>query len=213
MQIGQGHETGLVRTWDSNAVKKCNNFDAWWNCDINPVSCICNSSCIHLIYLDFYFRVTSLEPGQSYDCPSASEVTLNDMGKFYKYQTSIKYSKMRTVHNCYNILQKTWIVSPAACKPCLEPLLVFISDWASLTLRSTLINIKITITEENVLLLIISWARFLSLARGKLRLCSANHRPGYWSNLPCDWPSTAWAYSEQETENGPSYCTLPLDVP
>ena len=34
-------------------------------------------------------------------------------------------------------------------------------------------------------------------------LCSANHRPGYWSNLPCDWPSTAWAYSEQETENGP----------
>ena len=24
-----------------------------------------------------------------------------------------------------------------------------------------------------------------------------------WSNLPCDWPSTAWAYSEQETENGP----------
>ena len=35
------------------------------------------------------------------------------------------------------------------------------------------------------------------------RLCSANHRPGYWSNLPCDWLSTAWAYSEQETENGP----------
>ena len=28
-------------------------------------------------------------------------------------------------------------------------------------------------------------------------------RPGYWSNLPCHWPSTAWAYSEQETENGP----------
>ena len=46
-------------------------------------------------------------------------------------------------------------------------------------------------------------ARFLSLARSKLRLCSANHRPGYWSNLPCDWQSTAWAYSEQETENGP----------
>ena len=41
-----------------------------------------------------------------------------------------------------------------------------------------------------------TWARFLSLARSKLRLCPANHRPGYWSNLPCDWPSTAWAYSE-----------------
>ena len=38
-------------------------------------------------------------------------------------------------------------------------------------------------------------ACFLSLAQSKLRLCSANHRPGYWSNLPCDWPSTAWAYS------------------
>ena len=35
---------------------------------------------------------------------------------------------------------------------------------------------------------------FLSLARSKLRLCSVNHRPGYWSNLPCDWPGTAWAY-------------------
>ena len=45
--------------------------------------------------------------------------------------------------------------------------------------------------------------RFLSLARSKLRLCSANYRPGYWSNLPCDWQSTAWAYFEQETENGP----------
>ena len=44
---------------------------------------------------------------------------------------------------------------------------------------------------------------FLSHAWSELRLCSANHRTGYWSNLPCDWPSTAWAYSEQETENGP----------
>ena len=31
--------------------------------------------------------------------------------------------------------------------------------------------------------------RFLSLARSKLRLCSANHRPGYWSNLPYDGPA------------------------
>ena len=47
------------------------------------------------------------------------------------------------------------------------------------------------------------WVRFLSLARSKLRLCSANHRPSYWSNLPCDWLSTAWAYSKQGTEYGP----------
>ena len=38
-------------------------------------------------------------------------------------------------------------------------------------------------------------APFLSRALSKLRLCSANHRPGHWSNLPCDWLSTAWAYS------------------
>ena len=46
-------------------------------------------------------------------------------------------------------------------------------------------------------------AHFLSLSESKLRLCSANHRAGYFSNLPCDWPSTAWAYLKQETENGP----------
>ena len=55
--------------------------------------------------------------------------------------------------------------------------------------------------------------RFLSLPRSKLRLCSANHRPGYWSNLPCDWPSTAWAYSEQEPENRPCRCwAIPYDI-
>ena len=47
------------------------------------------------------------------------------------------------------------------------------------------------------------FARFLSLAGSKLRLCSANHRAGYFSNLACDWLSIDWAYSEQETENGP----------
>ena len=46
-------------------------------------------------------------------------------------------------------------------------------------------------------------AHFLSLARSKLRLCSANHRTGYFSNLACDWLSIVWAYSEQETENRP----------
>ena len=35
--------------------------------------------------------------------------------------------------------------------------------------------------------------RFLPLARGKLILCLANHRAGYWSNLPCKWLSTAYA--------------------
>ena len=48
-----------------------------------------------------------------------------------------------------------------------------------------------------------TWACFLSLAQNKLRLCSASHRAGYFSNLPCDWLSIVWAHSKQETENGP----------
>ena len=39
-------------------------------------------------------------------------------------------------------------------------------------------------------------ACFLSIARSKLWLCSANHRPGYFSNLACGWLSiiryTSW---------------------
>ena len=54
---------------------------------------------------------------------------------------------------------------------------------------------------ENWHLLLLSWARFLSLARSELRLCSANHRAGYFSNLACDWLSIVWAYSNQKTEN------------
>ena len=48
----------------------------------------------------------------------------------------------------------------------------------------------------------VTWACVLSLVWGKLRLCSANHRAGYFSKLACDWLSIVWAYSEQETEMG-----------
>ena len=34
--------------------------------------------------------------------------------------------------------------------------------------------------------ILVTWARFLSLTRSKLRQCSANHRAGYFSNLACD---------------------------
>ena len=53
---------------------------------------------------------------------------------------------------------------------------------------------------------------FLSLVRSKLRLWSANHRAGYFSNLACDWLSIVWAYSAQETENG-HWCWVSLCVP
>ena len=48
-------------------------------------------------------------------------------------------------------------------------------------------------------------ACFLSLARSKLKLRSANHRAGYFSNLACDWLSTVWAYSEIETQSVPRF--------
>ena len=54
------------------------------------------------------------------------------------------------------------------------------------------------------------WAHFLSLTRSKLRLCSANHRAGYFSKLACDWLSIVCAYSEQNIENGPSSLTRNL---
>ena len=59
------------------------------------------------------------------------------------------------------------------------------------------------------------WIRacFLSLARSKLRLCSASHRPGYWSNPPCDWPSTAWAYSESRDRKRAQVSIGTADVP
>ena len=55
-----------------------------------------------------------------------------------------------------------------------------------------------------------TWAGVRSLAWSKLRLCSANHRAGYFSNLACDWLSIAWAYFEQGTENGPWELRLPF---
>ena len=65
-------------------------------------------------------------------------------------------------------------------------------------------NMGIAIPGKTVFLIETApWACFLSLAWRKLRLCLANHRPDYWSNLPCDWLSTAWAYFKQETENWP----------
>ena len=39
-----------------------------------------------------------------------------------------------------------------------------------------------------------------SVSYSELRLCSANHRAGYFSNLACDWLSIVGTHSEQETK-------------
>ena len=51
---------------------------------------------------------------------------------------------------------------------------------------------------------------FLSFAGSKLKLCSANHRPGYFSNLACHWLCIVGAYSEQQTENQPWWDPVPI---
>ena len=54
-----------------------------------------------LWFIAISFRVASLALGQSYDCPSASEATLKDMGKIRQYHTAIKRNK---VQNCVHII-------------------------------------------------------------------------------------------------------------
>ena len=61
----------------SISLKKC----TWFSCAL-----FCCGYIIHLVWVILFiymmaFRVTSLALGQSYDCPSASEVTLKNMGK------------------------------------------------------------------------------------------------------------------------------------
>ena len=46
---------------------------------------------IHVHDLPIFSRGASLALGQSYDCPSASEATLKDMGKIDQYQTMTKH--------------------------------------------------------------------------------------------------------------------------
>ena len=48
---------------------------------------------IHVTYLPTSFRFALLALGQSYDCPSASEVNLENMGKTNQYQTTANHNK------------------------------------------------------------------------------------------------------------------------
>ena len=49
-----------------------------------------SASLIFVMYFPISFRIASLALGQSYDCPSAREVTLKDMGKIGWYITTTK---------------------------------------------------------------------------------------------------------------------------
>ena len=68
--------------------------------------------------LPISFSVTSLALGQSYDCPSASEVTLKDMGQASQYLSTTKHNKAWTLsiflgrHCNYTLGQPIWLDSP-----------------------------------------------------------------------------------------------------
>ena len=52
---------------------------------------------IQVIDIPMLFRVNSLALGQSYDCPSASETTLNNVGKIEHHQITTKHSRLQIV--------------------------------------------------------------------------------------------------------------------
>ena len=70
-------------------------YSFWWT-HVNHVPLffrVACESCTHI-----FFRLASLALGQSYDCSSASEVTLKDMGKISWYPTTTKHNKVQTVY-------------------------------------------------------------------------------------------------------------------
>ena len=85
---------------------------------------------IHMIYLPTFFKITSLPLGQSYDCPSTSEVILKNMGKITQYLTTTKHNKARTV----------WIIHGMYCAcHMVRSILFSYSDFAIVSTVKSLI--------------------------------------------------------------------------
>ena len=67
-------------------------------------------SWIFLMHLPIYFRVTSLALGQSYDCPSANEVTLKDTGKSLPTKYTVNCDSFQ--HHHHILKQRPLSLSP-----------------------------------------------------------------------------------------------------
>ena len=129
-------------------------------------------------------RLTSLALWQSNDCPSASKATLMNMDKYFMW---IHYERLHNHNKAKH--------NKTVC--------IFLGIYCTLPVDMTVSKAGISVLWWCHDMHMLTMAHFLSLTRSKLRLCSANHRAGYFSNLACDWLSIVWAYSKQETENGP----------
>ena len=77
--------------------------------NMNMICCVLCSSSLsnHVIHVPISFRVTSLALGQ-YNCPSASEITLKDMGRTNKYQNKTQ-QRMNHLHKSQDILSKSFL--------------------------------------------------------------------------------------------------------
>ena len=95
---------------------------------------------------------------------------------FYSHSNSIKTSEQSRIPRKLGVLQKhlsrfVRIFSGGG--------MVTEGDKTECNTLIHVVNIDETVDPDTLNRLAKSWARFLSLARSKLRLCSANHRPGY----------------------------------
>ena len=52
---------------------------------------------VNMSNIPISFRIASLALGKSYNCPSASEAILKDMGNIDKYQAKQAHNKVRTI--------------------------------------------------------------------------------------------------------------------
>ena len=51
--------------------------------------------------LPILFKIASLAPRQTYDCPRAREVILNDVGKIEQDKTTAEHNKAQTVYTMF----------------------------------------------------------------------------------------------------------------
>ena len=62
-----------------------------------------------MVSLPISFRITSLALGQSYDCPSANEVTLKDMGKINQLSATTQHDQASTMCICHEMFCRIFI--------------------------------------------------------------------------------------------------------
>ena len=69
-----------------------------------------------MLYWSIFFRVTSRPLGQSYDCPSASETTLKDMGCIDGYQTVTTCKQCAYFMGCtWHVYHVLWSIERCTC--------------------------------------------------------------------------------------------------